>query len=323
MSVASVQAAVAARPSSLVLSWLKGVIADPGARAIWGVILFLALSVAVTFPIVGLSLVVRDVAFNLTVAAAALAGSCVYGVFRPDPRLSRLLRGVPEIVLTTYFGGALSYAATAAGLPLWDATFARWDSALGLDWVSLLKFYEAHPRFYAVLACTYYSMLPQIALLLLALATMRAFLRLDAFIFSFGLAAIVTMAIATLMPSVCAGEFHAASTGSLLNIRPNWDFAQSVHELRAGSLTSVKMAEAKGLVSFPSFHAICAILITIAFWRVPYLRWAALVLNLAMLAATPIEGGHYFVDLIAGAVIAIVAWAIAQRVVGEESGVTP
>ena len=46
----------------------------------------------------------------------------------------------------------------------------------------------------------------------------------------------------------------------------------------------------------------------------PYLRWAALGLNITMLAATPVNGAHYFVDLIGGALVAAIGLLLAQRI---------
>jgi membrane-associated phospholipid phosphatase len=58
-----------------------------------------------------------------------------------------------------------------------------------------------------------------------------------------------------------------------------------------------------GLVAFPSYHCIAAILFMWASWTVHSLRPFMVAVNLLMLAATPIVGGHYFVDLVAGALI--------------------
>ena len=63
-----------------------------------------------------------------------------------------------------------------------------------------------------------------------------------------------------------------------------------------------------------------------AFWPVRWMRPVALIANGAMLAATPIDGGHYFIDLIADIAVAVFAIAAArglgrrlaaQRTVGE------
>jgi membrane-associated phospholipid phosphatase len=51
-----------------------------------------------------------------------------------------------------------------------------------------------------------------------------------------------------------------------------------------------------------------------ALWPARWLRPILVLANAAMLAATPIDGGHYFVDLFAGMAIAIAAIAAARRV---------
>jgi membrane-associated phospholipid phosphatase len=64
------------------------------------------------------------------------------------------------------------------------------------------------------------------------------------------------------------------------------------------------------------------VIFLLALWRVPLVRWAAVVVNILMIAATPIDGSHYLVDVIAGVMIALTCWfgagAFAQR--GTRSG---
>jgi membrane-associated phospholipid phosphatase len=43
------------------------------------------------------------------------------------------------------------------------------------------------------------------------------------------------------------------------------------------------------------------------------IRPIAVIANAAMFAATPIVGGHYFVDLLAGVAVALVAIVVARR----------
>ena len=54
-----------------------------------------------------------------------------------------------------------------------------------------------------------------------------------------------------------------------------------------------------------------------ALWPIARLRWPVLILNNAMLVATPIDGAHYLVDVLAGVVIAggslLAARALAMR----------
>ena len=43
-------------------------------------------------------------------------------------------------------------------------------------------------------------------------------------------------------------------------------------------------------------------------------RWFGLALNGLMVAATPIDGSHYFIDVFAGLTIALICWFAAQRI---------
>lgn len=283
------------------------------AQAIWATIAALVAAVAILFPVLGLSLSLPDLARSLGLSLAALACAFLYTVLRPDERLARLFRALPELVLITYFGGALSYALTAMGQPLWDGTFDAWDKAIGFDWKALLTFYAGYPAFYRLLAFAYYSMLPQMAVLVVALITVRAFRAADRFILGFAFAAVITMAISAFVPALCAGYVYRDAVAEQHVLQLSWNSIQQVEALRSGVLRVISMAQAEGLVTFPSFHAATAMLLMFGFWHVPYLRWPGLALNMLMIAATPIEGGHYLVDIFAGIAIAILAHAAAAR----------
>jgi membrane-associated phospholipid phosphatase len=61
----------------------------------------------------------------------------------------------------------------------------------------------------------------------------------------------------------------------------------------------------EGLISFPSFHTANAILFIWALWPLRLLRPVILVVNVLLIASTPLAGAHYLVDLIGGAVVAV------------------
>jgi membrane-associated phospholipid phosphatase len=52
----------------------------------------------------------------------------------------------------------------------------------------------------------------------------------------------------------------------------------------------------------------------LAFRGMPKFFWPLFVLNAAILATTPVEGGHHLADTLAGVVVAILAVAIAARI---------
>ncbi|MBB4258772.1 phosphatase PAP2 family protein [Bradyrhizobium sp. CIR3A] len=59
------------------------------------------------------------------------------------------------------------------------------------------------------------------------------------------------------------------------------------------------------LLTFPRFHAITAVLCTWAVWPLRWLRLVGVLWNAVVLLAPPIGGGHFFIDVIAGVVVAL------------------
>jgi membrane-associated phospholipid phosphatase len=76
----------------------------------------------------------------------------------------------------------------------------------------------------------------------------------------------------------------------------------------------ISPTSAKGLIGFPSFHAVMALFVVWYARELRYVRWFVLALNTAVLVATPIQGGHHVVDVLAGFVVAAVSVLFANRV---------
>src|SRR5262245_7894178 len=79
-----------------------------------------------------------------------------------------------------------------------------------------------------------------------------------------------------------------------------------MERLHSGDL-HFALAQLTGVVSFPSFHTTMAILYVYGFGRVGWMGWVAALLNVAMLLAIPFYGGHYLVDVFAGAAVALIS----------------
>ena len=67
-----------------------------------------------------------------------------------------------------------------------------------------------------------------------------------------------------------------------------------------------------GLVDFPSFHVIDAVLNTLAFRRIKLVLIPMLILNTLLIASTLLLGFHFLVDVIAGFAIAFFTYLVAQ-----------
>lgn len=145
----------------------------------------------------------------------------------------------------------------------------------------------------------------------------RHYRRLQEFTFAFGLSLIATTIISALVPAI--------GTYDLLGVKPDpaiftpgsyLDQLRDLPLVRDGTLRALDIPTLAGIITFPSFHAAAAALYLWAFWPVWWMRPIALIVNTGMLLATPMGGGHYFVDVFAGMALAVLA-IVAARWVAE------
>ncbi|WP_082503804.1 phosphatase PAP2 family protein [Methylobacterium sp. Leaf117] len=287
----------------------------PNARArLWFAILILGAITTLWMRVAGLAV---DLPSALP-PALACAGLELLATFyltrRPEPRFAVTLSGLAQIIAVSAFAGLLSYAAAATGGPLWDGTFQALDKALGLDWPAYLHTLNDHPRLGFALSLAYQSLMPQMILVVIVLGFSGRLSAVRDFVLAFMIAGLITVLLSGLMPAM-AMFVH-------LGLRPQ-DFpglnpaAAYVHlaplsGLRDGTVRIISLAEIEGIITFPSFHAALGVLFARFFWMSRITRWPGLAVNAMLIAATPIDGGHYFVDVGAGALIAVAAIAAAR-----------
>ena len=101
------------------------------------------------------------------------------------------------------------------------------------------------------------------------------------------------------------------------NLAPQASFVHlaDMLALRAGGTFTLDIEKAQGIITFPSYHAALGLLLLIGAFANRGLRWPFVAMNITMIAASPIDGGHYFVDVAAGLAIAAASYATAGRLV--------
>ena len=274
-----------------------------------------------------LALCLLTTGFSIDQAGLAIAIGYVglYGGFahanarspgRRDPQVMFVLGGTAQIVLITAIMAPLTYVAASANLPMQDANLLAADRMLGFDWRAYVLFVDAHPALASWLNCGYAMIRWPIFAIPVLLAAQGQYRRVEEFTFAFGAALAATTIISGLVPAI--GVYHqiGLDPASLKNIDPSayLDQLRDLPPTREGTLRHLALLGLGGIVTFPSFHAASAVLYTWALWSKRWLRPLVLIINGAMLAATPINGGHYLVDVIAGVAIALVAIVAARQV---------
>jgi membrane-associated phospholipid phosphatase len=252
----------------------------------------------------------------LAAVLALAAGAWIYRNWRRDPWIASGMESTAQLIAFAAVGAPLSYLAAAAGaaIPLQDHLFDAADRALGFDWMAMLRWFGDAPVTFAALRLIYGSLLPQMTLAVLCLAFTGRLVWLRTFMLAFIVATLVTIAISAVLPS--AGVWlHYGLTEADSRVVPMVSTVWPVFTgLRDGSLRALVAVGAEGVITFPSLHAGLAVLMIAALWPIRALRWIVLILNTAMLVATPIDGAHYLVDVLAGIVVAVVSLIAAHAV---------
>jgi PAP2 superfamily protein len=298
----------------------------PEAEAAWRLLLLNWLLTAAMIAALGLSIAITE----FSIVPSSLVITCgfvaAYGGFayanarspsRRDPQVMFVLGATAQVVLIIAVMTPLTYVAAATNLPLQDENLLVVDRMLGLDWLSYASFVNDHPQLASWLTYGYSMIRWPIFAIPVVLAAKGHYQRIGEFTFAFGVALIATTVVSALVPAIGVYQQIGLDPARLPNLNVE-AYLQQLRDLpltRDGVLRQLDLSSLAGIVTFPSFHAASAVLYGWALWSARWMRPIALLANGAMLAATPVNGGHYFIDLIAGIAVAVLA-VIAARWVG-------
>jgi len=251
---------------------------------------------------------------------ALAAAGWFYTRWRPDPRLASGCLSTAQVIAFAAVGAPLSYLAASANLPLLDHAYDAIDRALGLDWRALLDVMNAWPTLFDALRPIYLSLTFQMTAAVLCLAFTGRFVWLRVYTLAFIFAALITIATSAVLPAAGVWPYYGLATSDSSHVLPTVSTSWPVfHGLRDGSFRALVAVGSEGIITFPSLHAALAVILIVALWPIPRLRWLILGLNAVMLAATPIDGSHYFIDVIAGIAVAGIAVLAARMLAARAS----
>jgi hypothetical protein len=235
---------------------------------------------------------------------------------RRDPMVVFTLGATAQLALVIVIMGPLTYLAAAADFPMQDANLHAIDLMLGLNWRAYLDFVNAHPLLAEWLSAGYAMIKWPILGIPVVLAMAGRFRRLQEFTLAFSLALIVTTIVSALVPAIGTYYQLGLTAADYPNLYPRafFDQLRDLPLVRDGTLRHLDLFALAGIVTFPSFHAASAGLYAWAFWGVRWTRPIAIIVNGAMLAGTPIQGGHYFIDVIGGLAVTVLALLVARMV---------
>jgi hypothetical protein len=267
------------------------------------------------------SLIMPGLVLPLTGAALI---AILLGRMSLPPRLHMLLSGLALMLAAWPALRVYNHLVMTTGLPFADARLAGWDSALGLDWLTYLLWLDRHPELLGAMYWAYWSLtdysIAAFVLVLLFIGVERA----REFVLLFLLTAVAASTIGLFFPALTAMNHYAPDPNLFQTVPPGLGTYHVVplERLRTVAAPVLDLRNLAGVTAFPSFHTAMGVIVIWCARGSRPLFAPMLMLNLLMIASTPAYGGHYFVDLLGGAIL-VAAMVAALRQVerrGEAQG---
>jgi hypothetical protein len=198
-----------------------------------------------------------------------------------------------------------SYMVATLRLPMRDTDLARLDAAIGFHWAACVKAIEPHHGLQYLLVFAYNSYPIQIVFSIGLFALIGPRDRNREMLWIGLLGALMTTSVSGLLPAL----------GPYLNDSiPPW--SAILLAIRDGNLTTLKIADMQGIVAFPSFHTVLAVMLVYVHRPPSWTFVPIAILNLLMLTAIPVAGHHYLVDVLAGIAVTLLCVGIVRQMDG-------
>jgi len=190
-------------------------------------------------------------------------------------------------------------------LPLQDSILGRIDQALGVNVPTIVALAGRH-RLGAIINGTYPLLQPLALVAALAPALSGKMKHAREFLISNVVAFAIGVPLFAVLPAVGPWYYyHLAPNSAQLYCWTQFQLLRS-----PGSF--VFLSQGVGVVCFPSFHVVWAILSASALWAFRPIRVPVGLLSAMIVVSTLTTGWHYFADVLGGIALAMVSIAVAR-----------
>lgn len=282
----------------------------------WAVIALICVLDAVWMVAAGIG-ITRGMALLVAGAGLLLAAvALVYRRFRRDDAIWLAAQVMNQLVIGSCALATLSYIGLRLNFPLMDAQFAAVDRMLHFDWLAYIGWVESHPFIARIFTYSYAATEPQMLALFALLCFTKRFTAFHRLAIGYLLGGLITIVIADVWPALTAYLFFKVDPAVYphLQIAGATVYGQDFFAMRTHQMT-VLPKDFQGMVTFPSYHSVLAVISIFAALALRF-RWLAalfIVLNLLTLLSTPVDGGHYLVDTLGGIIIGLLVAGAAAR----------
>jgi hypothetical protein len=220
------------------------------------------------------------------------------------PAFSHSLLAALSMISLSLICACLSYALFTFDFPLADAWLATADSFVGSPVPTIVSWVQARPLLNTFSVVVYNTLWPQIVLVIVLLGiVLKDYRSLWECAFHFQVTAAITVLVSTVVPALGAYAWYGYTSSINQTL-----VLKAIHGLRDGNLVQVVLPHLQGIITFPSFHTVSAIVIVYSLRRHPRWFWPFAILNTMMALSTLTTGAHYAVDLSAAFVVCCISF---------------
>lgn len=251
------------------------------------------------------------------VSTAFFFGGQFYRQSGRSPRLGAALICTSALIIFSMAASTFNYLLLPITRPTIDAWLVSVDQLYGYHWPDVIAFAGDHPTISVILKLAYISTLPQLAVLVVSLGLTGRVFDLHVMLLGIAVTSVIGIMIWVMFPSLGpAAMFQIpAETLEAANLVVNTDYGEKLLGLAANGAPRLSPTDALGLIAFPSFHLVLACFSVYAARNLPLLFAIFVGINILVIPATLIHGGHHLIDLPAGvALFAFGAWVAHQLV---------
>jgi hypothetical protein len=247
---------------------------------------------------------------RIALLAASLTGAGLfYQKYRGEPAIAAMLLGASFLCAFSAAASLLNYFLLTAHGPRIDAALAATDRALGFNWLAAMTAMAGHPWLNRLFFVDYNIMLPEIALMVVALGWTGNADKIYRFCIAIAVSALICILVWALAPSFGAMSVyrlpHAVAQAQLVSV--DGAYGEALVAMLRNGPGFISPADVRGLIGFPSYHGVLALIVAWYARGLPRLFWPVLMANMLVLVATPLQGGHHLVDVLAAFPVAALA----------------
>lgn len=184
----------------------------------------------------------------------------------------------------------------------YDLILTQWDSFFGYHWPDIMALAAEYPNFTTAMKWAYMSTMLQFALLIAVLGLSGRKRDLHIMITSVTITATLTICFWGIFPTTGTTTIYEIPAELWNKIGPPVDrsYALDLISIVRDGPSIITPTEIRGLIAFPSYHAVLAFTAMYAARNLKYAAPVFFFINLLILPSIFVHGGHHFVDLPAG-----------------------